>query len=302
VAATRAAALEQLVALARPRLEALAAGGVTTIEVKSGYGLEPASERRMLEAVRELDRDSRWELVPTFLGAHTVPAEFREDREGYLDRVVDEMLPDVVERGLARFCDVFCEPGLAFDAEESRRVLVRARELGLGVKIHADQLSAGGGAELAAALGAVSAEHLEHPSEAGIAAMARAGTVAALLPGADYFLGSAAHPPVQRFREAGVLMALATDMNPGSSPTTSLLLMASMACVRWKMTAPEALAGITAHAATALGLQGDRGRLAAGQRADLALFDVADHRDLVYWFGGHPTLGVVKDGREVWTR
>ena len=299
---TREATVDELVALARPRLDALASGGVTTIEVKSGYGLEEGAERRMLEAVRELGVDGRWELVPTFLGAHTVPPEFSDDREGYLTRVLDRMLPEVAEAGLARFCDVFCEPGLAFDVDESRRVLSRARELGLGIKIHADQLSAGGGAELAGALGAVSAEHLEHPTDAGITAMARAGTVAALLPGADYFLGSATHPPVERFREQGVPMALATDMNPGSSPTTSLLLMASMACVRWKMTVPEALAGVTVHAATALGLQGDRGRLAVGQRADLALFDVADHRDLAYWFGGHPTLSVVKDGREVWTR
>ncbi len=299
VAHTRAAELDALVEGARPRLEALAAGGVTTIEVKSGYGLQPAAERRMLEAVQELGRDPRWELVPTFLGAHAVPPEFREDRDAYLDSVVDRMLPAVADGGLARFCDVFCEPGLAFDVGESRRVLTRAKELGLGLKIHADQLTAGGGAELAGELGAVSAEHLEHPTDAGIAAMARAGTVAALLPGADYFLGSATHPPVERFREAGVPMALATDMNPGSSPTTSLLLMASMACVRWRMRVPEALAGITTHAARALGLHDDRGRLAPGLRADLALFDVPDHRDLAYWFGGHPTRSVVKDGREV---
>ncbi len=297
---TRVAELDELVAWARPRLEALHAGGVTTIEVKSGYGLDPDAELKMLRAVRELNRDDRWELLPTFLGAHAVPAEYRDDRGAYLDLVVDGMLPAVVEEGLARYCDVFCEPGLAFDVEESRRVLVRARELGLGRKIHADQLSSGGGAALAAEVGAVSAEHLEHPSAAGVSAMAASGTVAVLLPGADYFLRSETHPPIQTFREHGVAMALSTDMNPGSSPTTNLLLMASLACVRWRMTVSEALAGVTTHAAHALGLGDDRGRLAPGLRADIAVFDVPDHRDLAYWFGGHPTRCVIKDGREVW--
>lgn len=299
---TRAAGVDELVALARPRLEALHAGGVTTVEIKSGYGLDPDAELDMLRAVRELDRESRWELLPTFLGAHAVPAEYRDDRGAYLEQVVEEMLPAVVDGGLARFCDVFCEPGLAFDVAESRRVLERARALGLGRKIHADQLSCGGGAELAAEVGAVSAEHLEHPSDAGVAAMAASGTVAVLLPGADYFLRSEAHPPIQTFRDHGVPMALSTDMNPGSSPTTSLLLMASLACVRWRMTVPEALAGVTAHAARALGLAEDRGRLEVGLRADVAIFDVPDHRDLAYWFGGQPTRCVIKDGREVWTR
>ena len=295
VRATREASGVRLEDLAWARLEKLLSGGVTTVEIKSGYGLDAATELRILETARFLGAEMPLEVVPTFLGAHAVPPERRESRQTYIDEVIGHMLPRVAREGLARFCDVFCEPGLAFDVAESRRILTAARDLGLGLKIHADQLTAGGGGALAGELGAVSAEHLEFVDETGIAAMARAGTTAVLLPGAAYFLDAPA-PPVAALRDAGVPLALATDLNPGSSPTTNLLLMASMACVRWRMTVAEALTGVTANAARALGLD-DRGRLAPGALADLALFDVLDHRDLVYWFGDDPCCGVIKNGQ-----
>ncbi len=297
VAATREAGADGLLAAALPRVRELFRRGVTTIEIKSGYGLDHATERTMLEVAAALDDAGPWEIVPTFLGAHTVPAEHRDDRRAYLDRVVDEMIPDVAGARLARFADVFCEPGVGFDLDESRRVLEAARDAGLGLKVHAEQLRCSGGAALAGELGAVSADHLDHVDDAGVEAMAAAGTVAVLLPGAAYFLREERPPPVEALRRAGVPIALSTDLNPGSSPTPDLLLMASMACVRWRMTVPEALTAVTAHAARALGLGADRGTIEPGRRADLALFAVPDHRDLVYWFGADPRCVVVAGGR-----
>ncbi len=298
VRATREASHEELLGRARARIRDLLRRGVTTVEIKSGYGLDWPTERKILEVAAELHREGPWDVVSTFLGAHAVPPEFRDDREGYLRVVIEEMIPAVAEAGLARFCDVFCEPGLAYDVDESRRVLQAARAAGLQLKVHADQLHDGGGGALAGELGAASAEHLDHVSEAGIAALADAGTVAVLLPGAQYFLDGPA-PPLAALQEAGVPVALSTDCNPGSSPTTDLLLMASMACVRWRMTMPDVLAAITTVAARALALEHDRGALAPGMRADLAVFDVADHRDLPYWFGHDPCAAVVKDGAVV---
>ncbi len=298
VRATRDASTQKLVELGRHRLRKLLSGGVTTVETKSGYGLDLETELKILTVACELDRQGPWDVLPTFLGAHAVPAEYREDREGYLDLVLQEMIPAVMQRNLARFCDVFCEPGLAFDVDESRRVLERARRAGLGLKVHADQLTAGGGGKLAGSLGAASADHLEFVDEAGIAAMARGGTVAVLLPGAAYFLGSPA-PPVEALRKARVPIALSTDLNPGSSPTSNLLLMASMACVQWKLTVPEAITAITANAAAALQLGRDRGRIEPGMRADLAVFGVHDHRSLVYWFGDCNGCATVKNGHLV---
>lgn len=298
VRATRKATKAQLAQLGRHRLRKLLAGGVTTVEAKSGYGLDLETELKILSVTCDLHRQGPWDVVPTFLGAHTVPAEWREDRAEYLRIVLEEMLPAVVKQNLARFCDVFCEPGLAFDVDETRQVLERARRAGLGLKVHADQLTAGGGGRLAGEMGAASADHLEFVDEAGIAAMARAGTVAVLLPGAAYFLGSPA-PPVSALRRARVPMALSTDFNPGSSPTSNLLLMASMACVQWKLTVPEALTAVTANAAQALQIGRDRGRIVPGMRADLAVFGVHDHRDLVYWFGNCISCAVVKDGHLV---
>lgn len=298
VRATRGASPEELADRARGRLRQLLSCGVTTVEVKSGYGLDLETELKILDVARGLGDDGPQDVVTTFLGAHAVPPERREDRRRYLDEVIEEMIPAVVASDQARFCDVFCEPGLAFDVEESRRVLAAASGAGLGTKVHADQLTAGGGGRLAGEIGATSAEHLEFVDDAGIAAMARSGTVAVLLPGAAYFLDAPA-PPVDALRTSGVPIALATDLNPGSSPTANLLLMASMACVRWKMTVPQALTAITANAAAALGLSVDRGRLEPGMRADVAVFDVPDHRDLVYWFGHGPGRNVVKDGQLV---
>ena len=295
VRATRDASTQQLAKLGRHRLRKLLAGGVTTVEAKSGYGLDLETELKILSVACDLDEEGPWDVLPTFLGAHAVPAEYRDDRESYLRVVLEEMIPAVMQRNLARFCDVFCEPGLAFDVDESRRVLERARRAGLGLKVHADQLTAGGGGRLAGDLGAASADHLEFVDEAGIAAMARGGTVAVLLPGAAYFLGSPA-PPVEALRQARIPMALSTDLNPGSSPTSNLLLMASMACVQWKRTVPEAITAITSNAARALLLGRDRGRIEPGMRADLAVFGVHDHRSLVYWFGDCIGCATVKNG------
>lgn len=297
VRATRAASDDELLALATSRAEAAAAHGITTIEVKSGYGLTCNQEVRMLEVVRRADKQCLSDLIPTFLGAHTFPEEARGGpgaRARYVDEVVKEMLPAVASRGLARFCDVFIDEG-AFTLDEGRRVLTKAKELGLGLKVHAEQITCTGAAELAAELGAVSAEHLERISDAGLRAMAEAGTVAVMLPGAALFLGD--EPTrCERFREHGIPMAVATDMNPGTSPSDNLLLMAQLQVLGGGMTLDEAILGVTAHAATALGLSADRGMLKRGMRADLALFRCRDPRELLYRLGSSLCAGIVRDG------
>lgn len=294
---TRAASDGELRALARARLESLLARGVTTVEVKSGYGLDAETELRILRVVRDLDREGPWDLVPTFLGAHAVPAERRADRGRYVDEVVEEMLPRVVDEGLARFCDVFCERE-AFTAGESRRILIRARDLGLGLKVHAEQITRSGGAALAAELGAISADHLERVGAEDVEALAAAGVTAVLLPGAMLFLRSEA-PPARALRQAGVRVAVSTDWNPGTSPTPDLLLMGTLGCLAMGLTLEEALAGITVHAARAVGLEGDRGQVRVGARADLAVFRVPDWRELFHALGHRPASAVVKDGRIV---
>jgi imidazolonepropionase len=295
VAATRAASEDELVGSARRRLAGLLAEGVTTVEIKSGYGLETASELKMLRAARRLGRVLPVDVVTTFLGAHAVPAELRDRRGAYVDLLVEEMLPEVAASGLADAVDAFCE-GIAFTPAETARVFERARALGLKVKLHADQLSDLGGAALASRYGALSADHLEHASEAGVAAMAKAGTVAVLLPGATLFLGETRRPPVAALRRAGVPIALASNCNPGSSPALSLLLMLSLGCTLFGLTPEEALAGVTRNAARALGLE-DRGVLEAGRRADFVLWDVEHPAELAYWIGGNPCAGVVRGGR-----
>lgn len=297
VRATREASEEALFRTAAGRVRELAAGGVTTLEVKSGYGLSLESELRMLRVARRLGRELPVTVVATLLGAHALPPEYEDDRDGYLALVRGEMIPAAVEGGLADRVDAFCET-VAFTAEECRQVLAAGREAGLDVCLHADQLTDGGGAELAAGLGALSADHLEHVSEAGIAALARAGTVAVLLPGAYHYLGGR-KPPVEALREAGAPLAVATDLNPGTSPLRSLVLALHLACVHFGLTPAEALAGATRNGARALGLADDRGTLEEGKRADLALWDVSHPRELTYWAGTNPCVGTVVEGRPV---
>ncbi len=295
VRATRAASDDELVAASRSRLAALAAEGVTTVEIKSGYGLDTANECRQLRAARRVADDIGVDVRTTLLAAHAVPAEHAGRADDYIERVCSETIPAAAGAGLADAVDAFCET-IGFTAAQTRRVFIAAREQRLPVKLHADQLSDGGGAALAAEFGALSADHLEYTSDAGVAAMARAGTVAVLLPGAFYALRETRVPPVAQLRAAGVPIAIATDCNPGTSPVTSMLLMLNMACMLFSLTPDEALAGATRHAARALGCA-DRGTLALGQRADIALWDIAAPAELSYRIGGNPCIGIVRAGR-----
>jgi imidazolonepropionase len=297
VRASRRSSREELAALARPRLERLLAFGVTTVEVKSGYGLSLEDELRELEVIADLDARGPWELVPTFLGAHAVPAEHAGDRAEYLRLIWEKMLPEVARRKLARFCDVFCEAGV-FDLVESERVLRRAAGLGLGLKVHADELTPLGGAELAARLGAVSADHLLRVSEKGIDALAAAGTVATLLPGTAFFLG-VEYAPARRLIERGAAVALASDCNPGTCPTENLPLVGSMACTRMGLLPAEALNALTLNAARGLALSDRLGSLTPGKQADLVILDVPDYRHLFYHFGVNHVWRVYKRGRLV---
>ena len=297
VRATRAASDDDLVAASRSRLAALAAEGVTTVEIKSGYGLDTANECRQLRAARRVAADVGVDVRTTLLAAHAVPPEYAGRADDYIELVCGEMIPAAAGAGLADAVDAFCET-IGFTAEQTRRVFTAARAHRLAVKLHADQLSDGGGAALAAEFGALSADHLEYTSDAGIAAMARAGTVAVLLPGAFYALRETRAPPVARLRAAGVPIAIATDCNPGTSPVTSMLLMLNMACMLFALTPDEALVGATRHAARALGCA-DRGTLASGQRADIALWDIVTPAELSYRIGGNPCIGIVRAGRIV---
>ncbi len=297
VAATRAASEAELVAGAERRLRPFLAEGVTTVEVKSGYGLDLASELKMLAAARKLADRLPVSVRTSFLGAHAVPPEYKGRQADYVDLICREMLPAVARSGLADAVDGFCE-GIAFTPAEMERIFATATGLGLPVKLHAEQLSDLGGAALAARFGALSADHLECLGEDGVAAMAAAGTVAVLLPGANYFLAETRRPPVAALRRAGVPMALASNCNPGSAPVLSLLLMLSMGCTLFRLTPEEALAGVTREAARALGLA-DRGRLAVGLRADMALWDIEGPAALAYWIGGNPCAGVVRGGEAV---
>ncbi len=271
--------------------------GVTTVEIKSGYGLDTASECRMLAVARRVAADTGVDVRTTLLAAHAVPAEYAGRADDYVDLVCRETIPAAAGAGLADAVDAFCET-IGFTPAQTRRVFEAARAHGLPVKLHADQLSDTGGAALAAEFGALSADHLEYANAAGVAAMARAGTVAVLLPGAFYALRETRMPPIAAMREHGVPMAVATDCNPGTSPVTSLLLMLNMACTLFRLTPEEALAGATRHAARALRCP-DRGTLATGQRADVALWDIGSPAELAYRIGGNPCVGVVRAGREV---
>jgi imidazolonepropionase len=284
VNATRAASEEQLSAQSLPRARALLADGVTTLEIKSGYGLDLDSERRMLRVARRLGRELGISVRTSFLGLHALPPEYRDRRADYVALVCDEMLPALAAEGLVDAVDAFCE-NIGFSRDETRRVFDRARQLGLPVKLHAEQLSDLDGAALVAEYGGLSADHLEHLGESGIRAMADAGTVAVLLPGAFYALRETKLPPVALLREHAVPIAIATDCNPGTSPLLSLRLAAGMACTLFRLTPEEALRGVTINAARALGLQ-DRGTLAIGQRADLVVWRAKLPAELCYWIGG----------------
>lgn len=287
VRATRAASEAALVAQSLPRLDALVAEGVTTVEVKSGYGLTTEHELKQLRAARALADRRPVRIATTFLGAHALPPEFAGDAEGYVDLVCREMLPAVAQAGLADAVDAFCE-GIGFTPAQTRRVFEAARGLGLPVKLHAEQLSNLNGAALAAEFAGLSADHLEHLDDAGVAAMRKAGMAAVLLPGAFYFLRDTKLPPVEALRAAGVPMALATDCNPGTSPLTSILLVLNMGATLFRLTVEECLLGVTRRAAHALGLGAEVGTLEPGKACDLAIWDVERPAELVYRMGFNP--------------
>ncbi|MES2633929.1 MAG: imidazolonepropionase [Pseudomonadota bacterium] len=293
VQATRAASEDELFAQSLPRLNALMAEGVTTLEIKSGYGLSLEHERKCLRVARRLGAQAGITVRTTFLGAHALPPEFAGRADDYVDAVL-QMLPVLHEEGLVDAVDAFCER-IAFSTAQTERVFMAAEALGIPVKLHAEQLSDSGGAQLAARFAALSCDHLEWLSEEGARAMAQAGTVAVLLPGAFYFLRETKLPPVAMLREHGVPMAISTDCNPGSSPCTSLLLMLNMACTLFRLTPEEAWAGVTRHAALALGLA-DRGVLAQGMRADFVLWDVQSPAQLAYPMGLNPRRATVIHG------
>jgi imidazolonepropionase len=287
VAATRASSEAELVASALPRLDALIGEGVTTLEIKSGYGLNTETEMRQLSAARALGRNRPVSVRTTFLGAHATPPEADGDKDRYIDLVCREMLPAVAQAGLADAVDAFME-SIAFSGDQTARVFRAAKALGLPVKLHADQLSNLGGAALASEFSALSADHLEHSDHAGVAAMARAGTVAVLLPGAFYFIRETTKPPVELFRAHGVNMALATDCNPGSSPLTSILLAMNMGATLFRLTVAECLAGVTREGARALGILAETGTLEAGKWCDLAIWDIDRPAELIYRMGFNP--------------
>lgn len=296
VKATRAASEDELFAQAVPRLQALLAEGVCAIEIKSGYGLALEHERKQLRVARRLGEAFGVTVRTTFLGAHALPPEYAGRSQAYIDLVCNEMLPALAAEGLVDAVDVFCER-IAFTLAETEQVFQAAQKLGIPVKLHAEQLSDMGGSALAARYGALSCDHIEHLSADGVAAMKAAGTVAVLLPGAYYTLRDTHLPPIAQLREAGVPMAVSTDHNPGTSPALSLLLMANMACTLFRLTVPEALAGITTHAARALGLQDSHGLIASGRPANFVLWPVGEAAELAYWFGHKPVCTIVRQGR-----
>jgi len=284
VAATRAASEDDLFDQAMSRLDGLTATGVTTVEIKSGYGLDRDTELKMLRVARRIGREANVRVRTSYLGLHAVPPEFRHDRSAYVDLAIDEILPAAQAEGLVDAVDAYCEP-IAFSPAEVSRLFDRARSLGLPVKLHADQLSDGGGAALAARYSALSADHVEYADAAGIRAMGEAGVVAVLLPGAYLMLREATAPQVEVMRRHGVAMAVATDCNPGTSPLASMTAALTLACVQFRLTPEEALAGATRHAARALGLADRLGTIEGGNLADLAVWDIRRPAELCYWLG-----------------
>jgi imidazolonepropionase len=296
VRSTRAASREDLAALVRSRLDAMLALGTTLVEAKSGYGLSAEAEIKQLEALRDGASGHPVEVVATFLGAHTIPADRRAERGRYLDEVVDTMLPEIVRRRLAAYADAFVDAN-AFTRDEARRILAAARDAGLGVRLHADQLADDGGAALAASLGAVSADHLEHVSDDGIDALARAGTTAILLPAAAFFLMQERKPPARRLIDAGVPVAIATDFNPGTCPSEAMGTVLELACLTLRLSIDEAIAAATLNAAHALGRGAETGSIEVGKRADFVVHAVPNRYHLVYRFGVRRIRTVVAEGK-----
>lgn len=294
VRSTREASREELVDLAMARLDEMLRWGTTTAEVKSGYGLDTETEMKILESVRELNRQHPVDLVPTYLGAHDFPEEFQNDREGYVDQVVGD-IPMVASSGLAKFCDVFCEEGF-YSVAQSRRILKTGMEHGLLPKLHADELKASGGAELAGELGAVSADHLVCPTEAGLRAMRKSGTIAVLLPGTSFFLRKDPAPG-RKMIEMGIPVAIATDYNPGSSPISHMPVVIGLACLLYGFSPAESLTAATVNAAWSVGLGEEIGTIEKGKRADLLVLGLQSYLEVPYWFGLNPVEKTIKEGR-----
>jgi imidazolonepropionase len=301
VEATRKASFDKLFFFGKKRLDRMLSKGVTTVEAKSGYGLSLQDELKILKVMKALQADHPIDIVSTFLGAHTVPKEQRDDRMRYIDLLIEEMIPKVAEEGLAEFCDVFCEEK-AFSLEESRKILEAGKRYGLRPKIHADQLSPGGGAELAAEVKASSADHLEYVSQRGIERMAGTGVIAVLLPGASFFLSMKKLPPVREMIEKGVAVSLATDLNPGSSMTESLPLMMTMGCTMYKMMPGEVIKATTIHAAKSMGREAEIGSLDIGKQADIVILDIPNYTYLPYHFGVDHVEIVIKKGKVVFSK
>ncbi len=298
VEATRAASEEELIKAGIKYCRQMLVQGTTTAEAKSGYGLSTEAEKKTLQAVKQVDSAQPVDLVPTFLGAHAVPGEYKGEPDRYLDLVIDEMLPLVVGKNLARYCDVFCEEGV-FSIEQSRRVLLAARDMGLGLKLHADEIAPLGGAELAAELGAVSADHLLVISDEGINRMAEKGVIAVILPGTTFYLREDHYAPARKMIEAGVPVALATDFNPGSSPNNNLQLIINIACLYLRMTPAEVINAITINAAHALGRAAEIGSIEVGKTADMVIFDAPNYDYLAYRYGTNLVSRVIKNGHVV---
>jgi len=298
VTATRKASAAELLASALPRLTTLHQQGVTTVEIKSGYGLDLINEVKMLKVTAELAEQLPVTVKRTFLGAHALPIDYKDDPDGYINLVCDEMIPVVAEQKLADTVDVFCE-NIGFNIKQTERVFIAAKQHGLAIKAHAEQLSDLGGTELAAKYQALSSEHVEFLSEQGIKAMSAANMTAVLLPGAFYFLRETQLPPIELLRKHGVAMAIATDANPGSSPICSIQLMLNMACTLFRLTPSEALAGVTCNAAKALGLSNSKGQLAVGFDADIAVWNISQPAELCYQFGVNPLSALIQNGKQV---
>lgn len=299
VRSLRQASEKELREQARPRLDRMLSFGTTTAEAKSGYGLNLAAELKSLEAIADLNREHPLDLIPTFLGAHEFPDEFRKNRGEYIRQICEEMLPQVVQRRLAEFCDIFCEQGV-FEVQESRQILTEAKRAGLKLKLHADELAASGGSFLAAEMGAVSADHLVFVDDAGIKAMVEAGVIPVLLPGTTFSLGLDRYAPARKMIEAGLPVALATDLNPGSCMTESMPMIITLACLQMKMTPAEAITAATINAAHAVDRGNILGSLETGKRADLVVWDMPNYQILPYHFGVNLVDTVVKSGRVVY--